>query len=223
MQNDLRPFERRVFSQCGEDGVLEHIFESIGSGLRHFVEFGAKDGQAISNTANLRLNHGWTGLLLDAAVSDEDPLVKRAFITAENINDLFAEHEVPELFDLLSIDIDGNDYWVWKALDRFTPRVVVVEYNIFFQPSDARTMPYDPDHVWRDDSCYHGASLAALRKLGDEKGYALVHTDSWAPNAFFVLRSELPKDYKERPTHELTDWRHFSEPPGTEGMVWTQV
>ncbi|MCP5066732.1 MAG: FkbM family methyltransferase [bacterium] len=203
--------------------MLLHIFESIGTGKCSFVEFGAKDGLAVSNTANLRLNHGWTGLLLDAAASDDDPLVKRAFVTAENINDLFAEHGVPERLDLLSIDIDGNDYWVWKALDRFTPRVVVVEYNIFFRPDDARTMPYDPDHVWQDDSCYHGASLAALRKLGNEKGYALVHTDSWAPNAFFVLRSELPENYLERPNHELTDWRHFHEPPGTDGKEWTQV
>lgn len=223
MLNDLRPFERRVYSQCGEDGVLERIFACIGAGQKSFVEFGAKDGKAISNTANLRLHHGWTGLLLDAGAPDGDPLVRRAFITAENINELFAEHAVPERLDLLSIDIDGNDYWVWKALERFIPRVVVVEYNIFFQPSDARTMPYDPKHVWRDDSCYHGASLAALRKLGEEKGYALVHTDSWAPNAFFVLRAELPSGFAERPTHELTNWRHFHEPPGTEGMEWTQV
>ncbi len=203
--------------------MLEHLFATIGPGRRYFVEFGAKDGLSVSNTANLRLHHGWTGLLLDAAAADGDGLVRRAFVTAENVDDLFEAHGVPRRFDLLSIDIDGNDYWVWKALDRFTPRVVVVEYNIFFQPGDARTMPYDPDHVWMDDSCYHGASLAALRKLGDAKGYALVHTDSWSPNAFFVLRSELPADFVERPTEALTDWRHFHEPPGTAGLEWTRV
>jgi len=223
MLTDLRSHERRVYSQYGEDGALERLFECIGTTNRSFVEFGAKDGLELSNTANLRLNGGWSGLLLDAGAADDDPLVTRAFVTAENVNDLFAAGGVPERFDLLSIDIDGNDYWVWKALDRFTPRVVVIEYNIFFRNDDARTMPYDASHVWNEDSAYHGASLAALRKLAEAKGYALVHTDSWAPNAFFVLRSELPDDWKDRPTDELTDWGKFDEPPGTEGRVWTRV
>ncbi|MAE93892.1 MAG: hypothetical protein CL910_04465 [Deltaproteobacteria bacterium] len=223
MLSDLRPHERQVYSQFGEDGVLEHIFECIGTTNRRFVEFGAKDGVSLSNTANLRLHHGWTGLLMDAAASRSDELVSHAFIDAENVNALFAKHGVPERFDLLSIDIDGNDYWVWKAIDLFTPRVVVIEYNIFFQLDDCRTMPYDAQHVWQEGSCYHGASLAALRKLGHEKGYALVHTDAWAPNAFFVLRSELPADWQDRPTEELTDWGRFHEPPGTEGRPWTRV
>lgn len=223
MLSDLRPYERQVYSQCGEDGVLEHIFECIGTTGRRFVEFGAKDGLCVSNTANLRLHHGWTGLLMDAAAPEGDPLVTRAFIKAENVDALFEEHGVAERFDLLSIDIDGNDYWVWKAIDRFTPRVVVIEYNIFFQLDDCRTMPYDADHIWDGRSCYLGASLAALRKLGEQKGYALVHTDAWAPNAFFVLRSELPDAWQDRPTRELTHWGKFHEPPGTEGRPWTRV
>lgn len=223
MLSNLRDYENQVYSQCGEDGVLQHLFDELGAKNQYFVEFGAKDGMFVSNSANLRLHHGWKGLLLDAAAKPGDPLVTSAFVTAENVNDLFAEHGVPEVFDLLSIDIDGNDYWVWKALDRFTPRVVVIEYNIFFAHDDARTMPYNPDHRWEEGSAYHGASLAALRKLGDEKGYALVHTDSWAPNAFFVLRSELPSDFVERPTHELSDWGKFQEPPGTAGRAWDRV
>ena len=222
MLTNLKEFEAQVHSQCGEDGVLQRIYECIGTTNKTFVEFGAWDGQHLSNTANLRLNHGWSGLLMEGSDRADGEVVKQEFVNAENVETLFAKYGVSETFDLLSVDIDGNDYWVWKAIERFTPRVVVVEYNIFFALDAARTIEYRADHVW-DETPYHGASLAAFHKLGAAKGYTLVHTDSWAPNAFFVLRSELPKDYKERPTHELTDWRHFSEPPGTEGMVWTQV
>jgi hypothetical protein len=222
MLTRLRDHEYRVYSQCGEDGVLQHIFECIGSTTRSFVEFGAKDGIEGSNTANLRVHHGWTGLLMDAAASPQDALVRHAFVTAENIDALFHEHRVPKPLDLLSIDIDGNDYWVWKALTEWQPRVVVIEYNIFFPNDACRTMPYDANHVW-DESAYHGASLAALRKLGDQKGYALVHTDAWSPNAFFVLRSELPASFEERPTDELTDWGRFQEPPDPQGRAWLEV
>ena len=163
MWSDLKSHERRVYSQCGEDGVLEFLFRELGVRAGSFVEFGAKDGRSLSNTANLRLHHGWTGLLMDAGAAPDDPLVRREFVTAENIEALLARYEVPRDLDLLSIDIDGNDYWVWKAIEGWCPRVVVVEYNIFFAPDDAKTMPYDPDHLW-DETSYHGASLEAFRQ-----------------------------------------------------------
>jgi len=222
MLSDLRKHEAQVYSQCGEDGVLARIFETIGEGKRFFVEFGAWDGHHLSNTANLRLNHGWQGLLMEGSDRADGELVKREFVSAENIEPLFERYAVPERFDLLSIDIDGNDYWVWRAIERFTPRVVVMEYNIFFPLEHARTMPYDADHVW-DKSPYHGASLAALRKLGHEKGYALVHTDSWAPNAFFVLRSELPDDYEELSIEEVTLWAGLDEKKDELARPWVSV
>ena len=159
--NDLETHEASVYSQSGEDGTLAHLFDRIGTTNRFFVEFGAKDGQSISNTANLRLHHGWQGLLMDgdpaesaegaesveAAESAEGiefaapnlhadetaARVRKEIITGENINELLARYHVPKSFDLLSIDIDGNDYWVWKALEGYLPRVVLIEYNIFFQ------------------------------------------------------------------------------------------
>ncbi len=223
MFSDLSRYERGVYSQGGEDGVLRHLFDELGEGGRHFVEFGAKDGREHSNTANLRLHHGWSGLLLDAGADPDDPLVRPAMVTAENVNALFADHGVPERIDLLSIDIDGNDYWVWKALTDFVARVVVVEYNLFFGLEDRRTITYDADHVWRKGTHYHGASLAALRDLGHQKGYALVHTDGYVPNAFFVHRSELPADFEERPIEQLTPWVGFDEPPDATGMAWMRV
>lgn len=222
MLDDLERYEASVYSQCGEDGVIARLFEVIGVTNRRFVEFGAWDGRHLSNTANLRLHHGWTGLLMEGSDRADGELVHREIVTAENVEALFAKYGVPPRFDLLAIDIDGNDYWVWKATRRYVPRVVVIEYNIHFAVHLARTMPYDPEHVW-DETLYHGASLAALRKLGDEKGYALVHADGWAPNAFFVLRSELPAGYSERPIEAVTPWNRFAETPAVDGRPWQAV
>jgi hypothetical protein len=220
--DDLGDHESSVYSQCGEDGVIARIFEVIGTTNRTFVEFGAWDGQHWSNTANLRLHHGWSGLLMEGSDRADGELVRRERVTAENVNRLFARYAVPERFDLLVIDIDGNDYWVWKAIRGFTPRVVVVEYNIHFATHLARTMPYDPDHEW-DETLYHGASLAALRKLGHEKGYALVHAEGWAPNAFFVHRDALPAGFVERPIEAVTPWNRFAETPAVGGRPWQAV
>jgi len=218
----LGTYEASVYSQCGEDGVLQRIFEVIGAHNRRFVEFGAWDGQHLSNTANLRLQHGWTGLLMEGSDRADGVLVQQEFVNAENVNRLFAKYAVPPVFDLLSIDIDGNDYWVWKAIEDYTPRVVVMEYNIFFGLHHACTIRYDADHVW-DETLYHGASLLALRNLGREKGYSLVHTDSWAPNAFFVLESALPAGYEEPPIEHVTPWNAFDEMPPVEGREWVRL
>jgi hypothetical protein len=221
MLEALRDFENQVHSQGGEDGVIQRIFEEIGAQSRFYVEFGAGDGVFLSNTANLRLNHGWQGLLMEAGDRADGDIVKREFVDAENVCELFREYEVPQTFDLLSIDIDGNDYWVWKAIEAFSPRVVVMEYNIFFDLGDARTIRYNAEHVW-DDDMYHGASLAALRKLGHEKGYRLVHADSWVPNAFFVRDADLPADYREQPISQVTPWQGFLELPKIDGE-WVAV
>ena len=222
MFEDLARYEARVYSQCGEDGVLRRIFECLGCRHRYFVEFGAWDGRHLSNTANLRLHHGWQGLLMEGSDRADGELVKREFVDAENVNELFARYGVPRDFDLLSIDIDGNEYWVWKAIEDFAPRVVVIEYNIFFAPGVARTIPYRRDHRW-DETSYHGASLSALDKLGREKGYSLVHADGWAPNAFFVLDRELPAGYRARPVEQVTPWGSFLAPSDPLRRPWVSV
>jgi hypothetical protein len=220
--DDLAEYEASVYSQGGEDGALSRIFDVIGHHNRYFVEFGAWDGLHLSNTANLRLNGGWQGLLLEGSNNADGELVKREFVSADNINQLFAKYDVPKTFDLLSIDIDGNEYWVWKALEDFSPRVVVVEYNVFFPVGQACTIPYDPNWIW-DRSYYHGASIAALRKLGRSKGYRLVYTDRFVPNAFFIRESELPADYYERPLSELTLWNLFDHAAPVDGRPWVNV
>jgi hypothetical protein len=221
---DLRRYERQVHSQGGEDGVLQRIFECLGATNRFFVEFGAWDGQHLSNTAHLRLDQGWTGLLMDGDPERVSGVVCNEFVTAENVQTLFEKHGVPRGFDLLSIDIDGNEYWVWQAIRDWRPRVVVMEYNVFFGIDVSKTMPYNATHRW-DKTMFHGASLAALRKLGRDKGYTLLHTDSYAPNAFFVDDALLPAELIDRPIEEVSSWNWDlgAEPPISEDRSWTSI
>jgi hypothetical protein len=220
--SDLRDYEAGIYSQSGEEGIIARIFDWIGVKHRYFVEFGAKDGEVLSNTVTLRREEGWKGLLMEGDPDYQDEAVQTEFVTAENVNDLFSHYGVPAEFDLLSIDVDGNDYWIWKAIDRFEPRVVVIEYNIFFGLDIAKTIAYRPDHLW-DGTTYHGASLAAMRKLGAAKGYSLVYTESYAPNAFFIKDSELPAGFVSRPIEELTGWVTYHEPEDSAHRDWVSV
>lgn len=198
---NLASAERKIHSQNGEDGVIEAIFAVIGTTNRFFVEFGVQDATEC-NTAYL-LDQGWTGLLMDGGGISHNPkaVVQREFITAENINGLLAKYQVPQQFDLLSIDIDGNDYWVWRALT-YRPRVVVMEYNAGIPPDQRLAIAYDPHFVWTG-SDYFGASLRALAELGKEHGYVLVHCERAGANAFFVEQSALPPDFVPPPLAAL--------------------
>jgi hypothetical protein len=201
----INDYEDRVMSQNGEDGIIAEIFRRIGTTNRFFVEFGVEDG-AQCNTAQLALA-GWSGLMIEA---DPDlharlvdrwtsfPMVRvaRSFITAENIAAIFADNGVPPEFDILSIDIDGNDYWAWRALSRYRPRLVIIEYNAAYAPPSRWVMQYNPNHRW-DQTTYYGASLTSLTALADGLGYALIGTDAAGGNAFF-LRSDLIKKARFR-------------------------
>ncbi|MCE5307158.1 MAG: hypothetical protein LLG20_05915 [Acidobacteriales bacterium] len=200
-RSDLRRlghFEHRVFSQNGEDGIIMEIFRRIGTTDRSFVEFGASDGSE-NNTVLLLTVCGWRGVWMDG---DSDAVelagrrfanevntgrlrIKRTFITAGNIEGLFREMRVPQEFDLLSVDIDRNDYYVWKGIKDFRPRVVVIEYNPLFPPYLSWVVPYDANAMW-DGTSHTGASLKALEELGSQKGYKLVGCSLAGVNAFFV-------------------------------------
>ena len=202
--------QKGICSQYYQDRYLDAIFKAIGTTNTYFVEFGARRPEVL-NSAHFRLNCGWSGLLMDGAPGDsaigacpdcpgqellkepdDAPVrLRQAFITAENINDLFEQHKVPCEFDLLTVDVDRNDYWLVRALDfhRFRPRVVAVEFSSYFTKDEKKVISYIPDagwHMWDTT----GASLAALDELMQAKGYRLVGQVG-GEHALWVLGSEL--------------------------------
>jgi hypothetical protein len=201
---DIPGAEFRAFSQWGEDGILQHLFRHISVSKRIFVEFGVEN-YTESNTRFLLLNNNWAGLIIDGSSKNIDFIknddiywrhnlkAEHAFVTRETINDLIRRNGISGEIGLLSIDIDGNDYWVWEAIDVVLPSVVVLEYNARFGPDKAVTVPYDAGFVRsgaHHSTIYYGASLAALCLLSKRKGYSFVGCNTAGNNAFFV-RSEL--------------------------------
>jgi hypothetical protein len=222
----LSAAELRVFSQNGEDGVLAEIFDRIGDGDRFFVEFGAEDGLE-GNTRFLREVLGWRGVYieadperhqrLEARVDPRACTVVRSTVTPQNIESLLEQAGVPGAFDLLSIDIDGQDYYVWEAITRYRPRVVVVEYNAGLAPG--RSLVEPPGTGPWDRTEFFGASIEALTALGRSKGYVLVHTELAGVNAFFVA-DECAAPFagltppRRAPNYELRGLRHPPDPSG---------
>jgi hypothetical protein len=203
---DLHAAEFRVFSQWGEDGIIQRLVSDVPIERRLFVEFGVQD-YSESNTRFLLVNRNWSGLVLDGDQSNIDAVRRSdlywrhnlkaecAFVTRENINQLIAAAGVQGDVGLLSVDIDGNDYWVWEAIDVISPRIVVAEYNSRFGAARAVTVPYDPAFERsraHHSMIYYGASLRALELLGARKGYSLVGCNSAGNNAFFVRLDCLP-------------------------------
>jgi len=157
-----------MHSQFDEERILQHLFDRIGGTNRVAVDLGAGDGWRESNTAWCRAR-GWAVWMFDA--EPRSMLVRPVFFTADNVGPWLTREGVPDTFDLLSIDLDGNDLWIWRAMPH-RPRVVVVEFNPRWEPHESRTIPYNPRHVW-DRTNYYGASVRALVTLGQERGYEL--------------------------------------------------
>lgn len=199
----FRSAEFKIYSKHGGDGILAYIFSQIGVTDRTFVEIGIEDGREC-NTANLARNFGWHGLMIDANeiwvksarefFKNYKVKIAHSFVTAENINEMIKNNGIKGEIDLLSIDIDGNDYWVWQAMDIINPRVVVLEYNSAFGHRSL-TQKYQPEHHYSpkdEHPLFFGASLKALTKLSREKGYILVACDIHGHDAFFV-REDMAK------------------------------
>ncbi len=201
--------EFKVFSQFGEDGILQYLFAKARPAREFFVEIGVQN-YVESNTRFLLLQDNWEGSVVDGSEADiayiqQDDLYWRhslralcRFVTAENVEAILAEAGAPKDLGLLSIDVDGNDYWIWQAVRDWRPSVVVCEYNSLFGSSRAVTVPYQSDfHRTRAHSSnlYFGVSLAALCHLAEQKGYQFVGANRAGNNAFFVRKeagSRLP-------------------------------
>jgi hypothetical protein len=204
----LRDSGFRVFSQFEEDGYLIYLAAVLELEPKIFLDIGAADG-INSNCANLALNLGWHGLFVDGDLRNVErgkefyashpdtglypPVFKHAFITAENINELVTEAGFSGNIGVCSIDIDGNDCWVWKALHVVSPAVVVIETQIEFGMQNI-AVPYDRDYhyppVKHPD--YHGASAGAMHSLATKKGYRLVGANRFGFNLIFVRNDVFP-------------------------------
>jgi hypothetical protein len=208
---DLLANEFKVYSQWGEDGIIQFLLRHVRVARRIFVEFGV-ESYIEANTRFLLVHDNWSGLVLDGgeqniAAIRRDPIywqrnlkAVQAFVTRENINELLRNAGISGEIGLLSVDIDGNDYWVWQEITQVNPAIVVLEYNGRFKPEESVTVPYDPEFQRgraHYSHIYYGASLAALTKLSAAKGYALVGSNSVGSNAFFVRRDLLSPPLRE--------------------------
>ncbi len=223
--SSLRNYEGKVFSQYGEDGIVTEILRRTKITGGFCLEFGIENGTEC-NARNLLETSDWSAVLIDGSAKNvksaqvlyaDNPKVKvvESFLTVENILELFAELSIPTSPDLLSVDIDGNDYWIWeRILTRYTPKVIVIEYNAKFSPPTEWIMPYNPSHQW-DFSARFGASLASLVKLGAKYRYSLVCCNFAGNNAFFV-RSDLLKD--RFPDQDMGTSYHYSAPLYCQGF-----
>lgn len=219
----LRLSEKRISSQWEQDGILAYLLTNIVVPTTlTAVEFGARDYKQLNSTQLLQKN--WNVILFDAEPGNpkvngnidgyKKGLVHKHWVTPENVNLLFTKYKVPKNLDLLTIDIDGNDYWVWQALDDnfFRPKIVVIEFNPNFGNGEAYTFPYttsyykSPTYTWSNEGYtkWYGASLFALCKLANRKGYSYVYHLPFS-HAFFV-RSDLLKPELQRLTPDDTGY-----------------
>lgn len=215
----LAPYGFTAYSQGDDDGILEEIFRRIGATNKQFIDFGCAEGIE-NNTTYLALT-GWSGLWMDGGeenirtahkhfqrqIESGKLKVRQSFITRENINSLIEDAGLDREPDLLSIDIDGNDYWIWEAIHTIQPRVVVIEYNATFRPPHQIVQDYDAAYRWRSTN-YYGASLKAIETLGVKKGYSLVGCNFAGVNAFLVRNDLAREDLFSTP---FTAEHHYRE------------
>lgn len=229
----LAQSEFRVFSQWGEDGIIQGLLRHVSVERPVFVEFGTQD-YTESNTRFLLVSGGWSGLIIDGSRENVDRVVRDeiywrhnlkalcAFVTRENINALIGDNGLQGDIGLLSVDIDGNDYWVWEAITIVRPEIVIVEYNWRFGAERRVTIPYDPAFERsraHPSMIYYGASLAALCALGRRKGYAFVGCNSAGNNAFFVRADRRPPQLPELTPREGYIAGRFREARSADGRL----
>ena len=210
----------KVFSQFEEDGLLLFLFSLLGEGSKTFVEIGSNDG-INSNCSNLIVHFGWSGLFFEG----DSKLIRRgrkfyskiptpyhpkpqyvqAIVKRENVNELISNCGLSGEIELLSIDIDGNDYWIWDAITVIQPKVVIIETHIEFGNHNI-VVPYDSNYMFPGKHpVYHGASVVAMNQLAIKKGYRLVGANDLGINQIYV-RADLLIDELETIDPRSTLW-----------------
>jgi len=207
----MADIEFRVHSQFGDDGILQWLVARLPAIPKRFVEFGVED-YTEANTRFLMVNNGWRGLVMDGSAKNIARLRRRpwfwrhaldahtCFVTRDNVDREIAAWAAGEGVGLLHIDVDGNDYWLWDAIQSIAPVIVVMEYNAVLGAGRAITIPYQADFrrlAAHHSGQYFGASLAALTHLANAKGYALIGSNTAGNNAYFVRREHLDENVRE--------------------------
>ncbi len=244
----------RSFSQFDEDGILLYIFSIIGTTNRLAVEIGADCNSDFfsfpeSNITNLLVNHDWQGLIIDAnkknikklkrffkncrTTTYHPPSILEAYVNRQNINHLISKAGLEGKIDLFSLDVDSNDYWLFKSLKVIDPRVIVLEFNHFWRTNDAVTIPYQKNsanfnQMRQKNPDYFGASGQAFVKLAKQKGYRLVAINNFGHNAIFI-KNNLGKKYL--PTIQINERLEFpfalkeklAKIPNSNKLEWIRV
>ncbi len=208
--SQLQNIEFSVFSQFGDDGIIQWLIHHLDIPNKTFIEFGVED-YSESNTRFLMMNDNWSGFVMDGSNKNinklksqyyywrHDLAAQAVFITRDNINSLIAEQNFQEDVGLLHIDLDGNDYYVWKAINVINPVIVIVEYNSLFGIDRPISVIYDDGFVRKNahySNLFWGTSLLSLNNLAREKGYSFIGCNSAGNNAYFVRNDKLNSKVK---------------------------
>jgi hypothetical protein len=229
----LSEVEFKVFSQWGDDGIIQWLVNNLEFPNKTFIEFGVENYRE-SNTRFLMMNNNWSGLVMDGSESNVAQIInseyfwkytlstKAVFIDTGNINNLLSLSGLGEEVGILHIDLDGNDYWIWKEINVISPIVVILEYNSIFGIDRAITIPYDKAFYRTNahySNLYFGASLRALYQLSMDKGYSFIGCNSAGNNAYFVRKDKLNNVVREASLLHAYVVSQFRESRDREGKL----
>lgn len=203
--DNIQEAEFQIYSQFGDDGIIQYLISQLDIPEKTFIEFGVEN-YAEANTHFLLINNNWKGLVIDGDKENVnfirqdtiywkyDLIAVEAFVDQKNINKIFLENKYSGEIGILSIDVDGNDYWIWDAINVVSPVIVIVEYNSVFGNKHAITIPYDPQFIRTKahySNLYWGCSLKALCLVAEKKGYYFIGSNSNGNNAYFLRRDKI--------------------------------
>ncbi len=222
-----------IYSQFNEDGIIQFLINNLDIKNKEFIEIGVENFEE-ANTRFLLQNNCWKGLIIDSLKENINFIKKQTyywryqleaedvFITKENVNNIIKKYDFKQNIGLLSIDIDGNDYWVWDAISSINPDVLIIEYNSLFGSEKSLTIKYDKNFVRPNRGiykCLYGASLKALTNLSEKKGYSLVAVNSNGNNAFYVRNELLNEKIYKRDVIKCFKKNTFKEYIDTDGEI----
>jgi hypothetical protein len=233
----IEDIEFKIFSQFGDDGIIQYLINrlDIDREYHNFIEFGVENYEE-SNTKFLLFNNNWSGLIMDSSNENINHIknsnyfwkydleAKSCFVNKNNINDLINDSKIDKKrIALLSIDIDGNDYWVWKEINVIDPLIVIIEFNSVFGFSEKISIPYKSDFSRSKahySNLFWGASLEALKYLGQQKGYEFFSTNSSGNNAYFIKKELFNKvDLKLKKNSYQSKFRESRNKEGKKTLI----